>query len=93
MLEIPALLLQGPKQSGKLSLCKPLQYSRLGDPLAWAELCSVCIPSCVPPPAQVLLQGSPGWTGNEKIYYSISSVVLWLFLHLACASSHKKQNQ
>lgn len=35
------------KQSGKLCLCKPLQYSRLGDPLAWTELCSVCIPTCM----------------------------------------------
>ena len=96
MLEIPALLWERSKHGGKLRLRESLKYRRKQQ--VWQSSRKDRAPWCLRPrlcaSAQVLLQGSPRLRGNEnKFTLCISSVVLWLFLRPACASSHRRQSQ
>ena len=91
MLEIPALLSERSKHSGKLRLCESLR-NRHKQQVRWSssmDRAPRCLRSCLCASARVLLQGSPSSWGNEnKSSLCISSVVLWLFLRPACVGSH-----
>ena len=93
MLEIPALLQERSKRSGKLRLRESLINRRKQQvrPSSSMDRAPRCLRPHLCASAWVLLRGYPRWRGNDNQFtLCISSVVLWLFLRPACASHRRR---